>query len=317
MKVPDTAGQAPEHGRGMRAAGIPSHRVDRAHPAAPRGAAGVWKLTVLLALVAAACGGGAAGAGPDAETAPRAGAEAQEARNGETGEQQAVDRPSTAELEAIYRARTDSARLRFTAADVHFMTGMIVHHGQALVMAAMVPERTSTRQMRTLAARIDNGQKDEIATMQRWLRDRAQPVPEVGVEGTELVVRWEDGRSGRAPDAAEHGAGEHAAHGGDEHPAHGGGTGQDHMRMAGMLTPEQMRDLASARGAEFDRLFLTYMIQHHQGAVDMVHELFGTDGAAQDEAVFRIASDIQVDQRTEIARMERMLEAMSTEGEGR
>ena len=76
-----------------------------------------------------------------------------------------------------------------------------------------------------------------------------------------------------------------------------------------MLAPDQMRALDDARGGEFDRLFLTYMIQHHRGAVTMVHGLFGTDGAAQGDALFKLASDIQVDQTTEIARMERMLEA--------
>ena len=84
--------------------------------------------------------------------------------------------------------------------------------------------------------------------------------------------------------------------------------------MPGMLTPKQMRELGAARGADFDRLFLTYMIQHHQGAVTMVHDLFGTDGAARDALVFKIASDIQVDQRTEIARMRSMLDALRTNG---
>ena len=82
--------------------------------------------------------------------------------------------------------------------------------------------------------------------------------------------------------------------------------------MPGMLTEEQLQELDAARGAEFDRLFLTYMIQHHQGAVTMVLDLFATDGAAQDEAAFKLASDIQVDQRTEIARMKLMLESLPT-----
>ena len=87
------------------------------------------------------------------------------------------------------------------------------------------------------------------------------------------------------------------------HPGHG------HL-MPGMLTNAQMKDLAEARGPEFDRLFLTFMIQHHRGAVAMVKELFGTPGAAQDETVFKFASDANVDQSTEIARMERMLSAL-------
>ncbi len=187
---------------------------------------------------------------------------------------------STAELEAIYRARADSARTRFTEADVRFMNGMIAHHTQALVMARMAPTHGASPSVQTLAARIINAQQDEIAIMQQWLRERALPVPEVHVMGTEVMV---------------HGA-EHAMH------------------MPGMLTPEQMRELDRARGPEFDRLLLTYMIQHHRGAVAMVHDLFGTDGAGQDEAVFKIASDIQVDQLTEISRMERMLSSLSAGG---
>jgi uncharacterized protein (DUF305 family) len=77
--------------------------------------------------------------------------------------------------------------------------------------------------------------------------------------------------------------------------------------MPGMITPDQMKQLEAARGAEFDRLFLTFMIQHHRGAVTMVRELFDTPGAAQDQAVFKIASDVNVDQTTEIARMSQML----------
>lgn len=183
---------------------------------------------------------------------------------------------STTELEALYRARTDSARMRFTEADVHFMTGMIGHHAQALVMAAMVPTHGGSPELQTLAARIINAQNDEIATMQQWLRDRGQPVPEVHISGTELTI-----------DGAEYA-----------------------MHMPGMLTPEQIQELDAAKGTAFDRLFLTYMIQHHQGAVAMVEELFDTNGAALDELAFKIGSDIQVDQRTEIARMQRMLEAM-------
>jgi uncharacterized protein (DUF305 family) len=127
----------------------------------------------------------------------------------------------------------------------------------------------------TLTARTINAQQDEIVAMQQWLRDRGQPVPEVHADGIDSTVRVPNGG----------------------------------MLMPGMLTPRQMRELDAARGSDFDRLFLTYMIQHHGGAVTMVHDLFGTDGAALDEAVFKIASDIQADQTSEIARMKRMLEA--------
>jgi uncharacterized protein (DUF305 family) len=187
----------------------------------------------------------------------------------------ASERPlSNAEMAAIVRARTDSARMRFTPADVEFMTGMIGHHAQAIVMSRLAPNNDASPAIRTLAARIINAQQDEIALMQTWLRDRGQPVPEVSAEG-------------------------HAgmSHGGMQHGAH----------MPGMLTDAQMAELAKARGAEFDRLFLTYMIQHHQGAVTMVTALFSQDGAGQDESVFKLASDVNVDQTTEIARMQRML----------
>ena len=195
---------------------------------------------------------------------------------------------STSELEALYRARRDSALLRVSPADVDFMTGMIHHHAQALVMSGFAPGNGASPSIRTLAARITNAQKDEIANMQTWLRDRGRPVPEVDDAG------------------AVHMAGDMAGMHGDAHAMH----------MPGMLTAAQMGELEDATGVDFDRLFLTYMIQHHEGAVTMVHDLFAVDGAAQDDAVFKIASDIQVDQITEINRMRKMLEAMDAAPEG-
>jgi uncharacterized protein (DUF305 family) len=194
---------------------------------------------------------------------------------------------SVAEMEAIWRARTDSARLRFTDADVRFMTGMIGHHAQAVGMSNLAPTNGASATIRTLAARIINAQQDEIALMQRWLRDRGQPVPEVHVAGHRVMV---------------HGAGDAHAH---------------HTNMPGMLTDAQMDALAAARGTEFDRLFLRSMIAHHKGAVVMVRELFATDGAGQGAEVFKFASDVQVDQTTEVARMERMLAAMRAAGPAR
>ncbi|MEX1181738.1 MAG: DUF305 domain-containing protein [Gemmatimonadota bacterium] len=182
---------------------------------------------------------------------------------------------TAAEMEELFRARRDSARGRYTEADVAFMTGMIHHHAQALHMARLVPSRTESASMETLGARILNAQQGEIATMQTWLRERGEPVPELHVM---------DGRA------------DHAMHG---------------PLMPGMLTEAQLTQLEQAEGAAFDRLFLELMIQHHRGAVTMVHELFATGGAAQDEAVFKLASDVQADQRSEVGRMERMLAAMS------
>jgi uncharacterized protein (DUF305 family) len=163
----------------------------------------------------------------------------------------------------------------WTEADVRFMTSMIAHHAQAIQMARLAPEREPSPAVRTLAARIINAQQDEIAIIHQWLRDRDQPVP--------------------AADAG------HAAHGTD-HAAP-----PDGPPMHGMLTPAQMAQLEAARGYEFDRLFLTFMIQHHMGAVSMVTDLFGSYGAGQDETVFKFASDVNVDQTTEIERMQRML----------
>jgi uncharacterized protein (DUF305 family) len=180
-----------------------------------------------------------------------------------------------ARLEALARARADSARLHPTEADARFMTGMIGHHAQAIVMAGWAPSHGASPEIQTLCARIINAQRDEIATMQRWLAGRGLPVPEP------------------APMKMTMNGGEHE------------------MLMPGMLTEDQMQQLDQARGHEFDRLFLTFMIQHHRGAVSMVRDLFGSYGAAQDETVFKFANDVSVDQSTEIARMEKMLAALA------
>lgn len=186
-------------------------------------------------------------------------------------------------LEALYRERLVEAKMRFSEADVSFMVGMIAHHAQALIMSDLAPKNDASSEIRTLASRIINAQKDEIATMQKWLRDRDQDVPEVHIDGLNLMI-----------------------HGGGDHHMHG------HHDMPGMLTQDQLQELADSQGLIYDRLFLTYMIEHHKGAVAMVHDLFSTDGAAQGEAAFRLASDIQVDQITEINRMKLMLDMLST-----
>lgn len=188
---------------------------------------------------------------------------------------------SLAELEALYRERLVEAKMRFSEADVNFMVGMIAHHAQALIMSDLAPKNGASQEIQTLASRIINAQNDEIATMQKWLRDRDQDVPEVHIDGLNLMI-----------------------HGGGDHHMHG------HHDMPGMLTQEQLQELADSEGLEYDRLFLTYMIEHHKGAVTMVHDLFSTDGAAQGEAAFRLASDIQVDQITEINRMKLMLDML-------
>lgn len=189
------------------------------------------------------------------------------------------------QIEEIYRSRTEAQRGRYTEADVRFMTDMIHHHAQAIEISRLVPDRSERSSIRTLASRIINAQQDEIALMQRWLRDRDRPVPEVHVMDDHVMVH--------VPGSDAH---DPAAH--------------DMHDMPGMLTPEQVERLRATDGAGFDELFLTYMIEHHQGAVTMVRTLFATDGAGQDEEVFRFASDVQVDQATEVARMERMLDTL-------
>lgn len=190
-----------------------------------------------------------------------------------------------AELEELYWAKIDSSKMNFTAADVKFMTDMIGHHAQALIMADLAPKNGASAQVRTLSARIINAQKGEIATMQHWLKERGQPVPEVHIDGLDLKI---------------HGPGmDHSGH----------------VMMAGMLTQDQLVELSEAKGKDFDRLFLKYMIQHHTGAVTMVQTLINTDGAVQDEQAFRLSTDINVDQITEIERMKLMLSQISAETE--
>ncbi|MDQ6831647.1 MAG: DUF305 domain-containing protein [Gemmatimonadota bacterium] len=173
----------------------------------------------------------------------------------------------------IAKAKADSARYPYTVADIHFMSGMIGHHAQAILMARWAPTHGASPAVLTLCSRIINAQQDEIRLMQTWLRDRNQPVPEATATGMKMMM-----------DGMEH-----------------------EMTMPGMLTAEQLKQLDAARGTEFDRLFLIDMIQHHNGAVRMVKELFDTYGAGQDELVFKFASDVNIDQTTEIARMEKML----------
>ena len=173
-------------------------------------------------------------------------------------------------------AKADSGRPPYTTADVKFLQGMISHHAQAIVMAAMAPTHAARADVRILAERIGVAQRDEIAFMQRWLRDRREAVPDP---------------------AAKHDMGGQPMSDMD----------MPEMRMPGMLTAQQMAELSAARGAEFDRLFLTFMIQHHKGALTMVDALFASPGAGQDGAVFRFSSDVTADQTTEIDRMTSML----------
>lgn len=181
---------------------------------------------------------------------------------------------------AIANAKPDATRFPYTEADVHFISGMIGHHAQAITMARLAESHGASPSIRTLAGRVINAQQDEIALMQQWLKDRGQPIPEASRTGVKMTM--------------------------------GGMTHE--MTMPGMLTEAQLKKLDEARGKQFDELFLTFMIQHHQGAVTMVKELFSSRGAGLDETVFKLASDVNVDQTTEIARMQQMLFALKLEG---
>lgn len=186
-------------------------------------------------------------------------------------------RTSAQPLSPAEVAQADSGRPAYTPADVRFMSGMIGHHAQAVLMAGWAPGHGASQTVRALCERIVVGQRDEIAFMQSWLRDRHLPVP-------------------------------------DGDPSQVMMPGMDHPMMPGMLTPQQLAQLDQARGGEFDRLFLTFMIQHHQGAITMVEQLMGAQGAAQDDKVFKFVSDVNTDQATEIERMGLMLAEMASKG---
>ena len=172
----------------------------------------------------------------------------------------------------------------YTAADVAFMQGMIGHHAQAVVMSAMAEPNGASGEVKVLAGRIAVAQTDEIAFMQDWLRTRKQTVP-------------------AATD-------DHAAH--LQHAGHAGMSGSaGSPAMPGMLSAAQLDTLRSAKGPAFDWYFLTYMIQHHRGAIAMVDELMATKNAAHDDDVFKFVSDVVADQSTEIDRMELMLRKRS------
>jgi uncharacterized protein (DUF305 family) len=164
-------------------------------------------------------------------------------------------------------------RLPYTDADVDFMAGMIPHHAQAVVMAGWAPSHGARADVAVLCERIVVAQRDEIAMMRGWLADRGQEVPDATSTRHKMKMN------------------------GETHE----------MLMPGMLSDEEMAALDRARGPEFDRLFLLGMIKHHQGAIDMVDVLFKAYGAAQDETVYKFASDVYADQSIEIDRMHQML----------
>lgn len=173
---------------------------------------------------------------------------------------------------------THPAMPRLVQADVAFMQGMIMHHSQAVEMTALIPSHTTDQDVRSLGAKISSSQSDEIAFMKRWLATRREPVTMAmtGMPGMDMK-------------------------------------GETMPPMPGMLTPQQMAALRKANGTEFDRLFLTGMIQHHNGALVMVKDLFDTPGAGQDAELFDFATDADNSQRAEIRIMQGMLKKEAVE----
>jgi uncharacterized protein (DUF305 family) len=188
------------------------------------------------------------------------------------------------------------ARIGYTEADVEFMQGMIGHHAQAIVMGKMCPSHGASAQLRVFCDKVIRSQRDEIDLMQTWLRDHGEAVPDPDDPRSMHMMHMSMGDHAKMDSTMKM----------DDTMDMSG----HEMLMPGMLTQAQLAELDRARGTEFDRLFLTYMIQHHRGAVAMVKQLYGTPGAAQDDTVFKFSNDVSVDQTTEIARMERMLDSM-------
>jgi uncharacterized protein (DUF305 family) len=162
-------------------------------------------------------------------------------------------------------------------ADVEFMQGMIMHHAQAVEMTALIASHTENKYVRSLGERISSSQSDEIKFMKHWLAARGEPISMAMAGSMNMDM-----------------------------------SGQPMAAMPGMLTPSQMEALRKASGAEFDHLFLTGMIQHHEGALTMVKDLFDTAGAGQDADLFNFATDADNTQRAEIKIMQSMLEKKSS-----
>lgn len=185
---------------------------------------------------------------------------------------------------------TELARTTFIDADVRFMQHMIVHHGQAVEMVKLLEAKGRSPQVKALGRRIGMSQTAEMELMTNWLLARGLPTQ---------MQDMHAGHAAPAPASAGHDA--HAGHAGH------GPTPSDTPLMPGMLSPAQMARLAAAEGDEFDRLFLEGMIQHHQGALDMVSELLAVPDAAQDTMLSDFTTSVVADQSTEILRMRSLL----------
>ncbi len=221
----------------------------------------LWRGALVVSLSGAVCAAGCASARPAAPPA-------------------AI--PPATPQNTLHTTPPGLGQYPYSDADIAFMSGMIPHHAQAVIMAGWAPSHGARHDVAVLCERIVVAQRDEITLMQNWLRDRGQPVPDATSTRMKMMM------------------------GGMEHA----------MLMPGMLTDEEMAALDRARGPEFDRLFLLGMIKHHQGAIDMVDTLFKSYGAAQDEMIFKFANDVFADQSTEIDRMKQMLAEVPNAGGG-
>ena len=255
-----------------------------------------WTLAAALAMA-----GGLVFA-PFAEAQERSHTTVQPGAPGEAGRTLGPDDLGTPERDA------------YTAADVRFMQDMIHHHEQALIMSRMVPERSAREDVRTLAEKIERAQADEIWAMVRWLELRDEEVPPLSIE-LDFPGRDRDrGDHDHGHGDHDHGHHDHHHHG-DHHPPgdpedpdpHAHHHHHDHGLMAGMLTDEELAQLEAARDDEFDRLFLEFMIYHHEGAILMVDELFSSPGGARGSDMYEFATHVANDQQDEIARMRAML----------
>lgn len=172
-------------------------------------------------------------------------------------------------------ASTHAVLPPISRADVDFMQGMIMHHQQAVEMTALIPTHTTNPDVRLIGAKISHSQQDEIVMMKRWLaaRGQATSMEMPGMPGMDM-------------------------------------SGKPMGLMPGMLSPAQMEALRNAHGEEFDRLFLSGMIQHHGGALIMVKDLFTHAGAGQDAEIFDFVTDVDNGQRAEIKIMQHMLEGL-------
>lgn len=179
----------------------------------------------------------------------------------------------------------------YTPADVDFVQGMILHHAQAVVMSDWAPSRADQSNFLTICKRIALSQRDEITLMQHWLQARHLAVPD--------PLHMLDHHSGPVHDSS---------------PMNmpGMDMGAHPMMMSGMLTAAQMQQLEASRGKTFERLYLSGMIRHHQGALDMVAALFNAPGSGQQSELFNFATDIDAGQRAEMARMQSMLNTLTT-----